>query len=606
MKRPSQHVFGAVKALSTFGLSSFLAALCAGCDGCQSEKPYTPFGPASSWEDEASAPVDAGERAGDASADAGPAFTPKRAIVAPKNARKWTLEGQEIVAPEGRHFELGLASDFDHDGKLEAVAWHASDESSSEKTPGALWLYPSAGEPRELTKVPGFVPSSPDCSSRVSLDQTGPHTLALAVRADCKSAVVARSPIAALVVLAPAETRPPLLTLRVSAPAQGERLDLEVVSADRDGDDRDDILLTVRGGRADARNAAAELIWFDRPQGLSREPSEPKGAFSRLAKRAKGRLARGQKSNDVSTEDVYRLYASLCEEAGTPRVFDADGSAFRCGPLETARLRKSDVTAAIAEKDLLEAVRVLLMGDWFEPKMLDTERTELAKKIETAFPPRQLGAPTVVSVVPRTSPVPVRYAPLSFDAANELWVETADGTLEHIGPDGSPLPSEEGVRPLAWPLDVQNERGERITSVVPACDRSEVLLMRTSSAGTILEPIPTDVLAPRPGACRGARGPEFAVSVLDYREDQLNLVIAGSRTVRSKDATGEFPRGSARSQNGRWLVVPTPLGLALLGDRSELWQHAETRTSSLDCVPSNDGTRVACASGRRALLFKRE
>src|SRR5688572_18849424 len=94
-----------------FGLS--------GCR-CGDEKPYTPFGVASSLGD-AETPKVPSTSASAASADAGAPI--EKSVLAPRDAKRWSLGGRELAAPDGFVFEQGIPADFDGDGAGDAVAW---------------------------------------------------------------------------------------------------------------------------------------------------------------------------------------------------------------------------------------------------------------------------------------------------------------------------------------------------------------------------------------------------------------------------------------------------------------------------------------------------
>src|SRR5262245_21615127 len=102
---------------------SLCGALAPGCK-CGSDKPYTPFGMASSL------PLESASAAPVASASAAPAssgFVRRKAELAPGGVRRWNLGGTSIDAPENRRFEQAVAADFDGDGENEIVAWLLAD-----------------------------------------------------------------------------------------------------------------------------------------------------------------------------------------------------------------------------------------------------------------------------------------------------------------------------------------------------------------------------------------------------------------------------------------------------------------------------------------------
>src|SRR5690242_7317016 len=95
-------------ALGTIVASAYLLS---GCDSCGSEKPYTPFGVASSIASVASTPAPV---ASTPPPDAG-APEPRKAVLTPVGAREFTAGAVKLTAPDGRDFEQILSADLDGD-----------------------------------------------------------------------------------------------------------------------------------------------------------------------------------------------------------------------------------------------------------------------------------------------------------------------------------------------------------------------------------------------------------------------------------------------------------------------------------------------------------
>jgi len=87
-----------------FGLS--------GCR-CGDEKPYTPFGVTSSLGD-AETPPALSASASAVPTDAGSLV--EKSVLAPPDAKRWSLGGRELVAPDGFVFNQGIPADPDGDG----------------------------------------------------------------------------------------------------------------------------------------------------------------------------------------------------------------------------------------------------------------------------------------------------------------------------------------------------------------------------------------------------------------------------------------------------------------------------------------------------------
>ena len=119
-------------------------------------------------------------------------------------------------------------------------------------------------------------------------------------------------------------------------------------------------------------------------------------------------------------------------------------------------------------------------------------------------------------------------------------------------------------------------------------------------------PVPTGLLAPRPGACgRGRFEAVPGLAPLGAAGPKLVALLAGS--VVGDPAAASTPPGSARSPDGRFIVTPTSFGLLIAGPEPTLLNLAPGAGPPLelrDCVPANDGRTVACVSGGKVLVAR--
>ena len=592
-------------------LALSLAALVAGCK-CGKDKPYTPFGVASGNEP---LPVPVPSASGaeappDAAAPGG--FAKKRAAVAPVGATRWTLDGMALTAPEGRAFARGLVADFDADEKPEAVTWTVPKEG-----PGELWLHPQEGAPRRLATLPGFVPGGPTCKLESELTQTGPRTVTLDASASCEPALLARTPKRAIVVVAPRAERNPVLTLRVAEPAPGEVLGLDVDTSDKDGDGRDDVRLAVSVTKQGSkRSASAQLVWFDRASGVSRDATEPAASLARMASLPLAR-AKSKQNAESALELVgatRRLLGSLCAEGGVPRVFDGDGAPIACGKLGVTvdRLAMAELRAALTVGDVLAAGGALSRDGWYFGAASEKIRKEMTRALEGATT-RVEATSTRPGARPTRETTAPRFSPLAFEPSGALLVQTGSG-LVRIATDGTEQPLDADAAPESWPLEVVSDGGWRWSGVALACDRSEVLLSVQTGPGTpAAPPLVTDLLAPRPGACRGGAPPKYArPAPLAWKTTGLEAIVAGAhvgpKTSAADAALRPQPLGTPRSPDGRHLVVPTPIGLLVTGPKKpELWQTANLpeETALSDCAVASGAAAVACVASGQLLILRR-
>ncbi len=581
-----------------------------GCDGCGKDKPYTPFSVGSGV---ASAAPVASTTDGEPDARAPAKFVVQRAVPAPPRATRWSFDGRPLSAPSDRVFEQALAADFDGDGQREAVAWTLPAQASAPSPPGELWLFPAQGAPKKLLELPGFVPTGPSCSHAATVLQTGPKSVTVDVTARCTTTLLARAPARSISVVAPRSDRPVLGTWRVAAPAAGEPFGVDVDSVDRDGDGRDDVRLVVTekpicrgpapaGGPCptdkEDRSASAQVVWLDRPAGLSRDATEPAQSLGALAAAELGRSKRKQSAAEVTrgVAQVRRLMGTLCAEGGAARLWEADGSMLRCAPLAAVveRLLVAEVQSALAAGEPTRAMAALERDGWYFGHAPEKRRAELQKSVlaaVTVVEPKDVSL--ALEVAPRgTAP---RMSPLSFEPSGGLLVQSKSG-LVRVTDTGSvePLDVDSGV--AAWPLALD-------ATVIFSCDRSDVLL------GVDPPEPPSGLLSPRPGACAGAKAPPASIVALAAKDGRPSLMVAGEplgpRITRGEAVLRPRVLGSPRSPDGRLLVLPTGSGPWVDGgDKPELWRAAEG-VALAECTVSDGAKSVACVTGSRVRLFRR-
>lgn len=567
-----------------------------GCQGCEKDKPYTPFGVTTSVPtSEASAPAPS------ASAKPEPSkFTP--AVVAPVGSRRLRMGDLTLEAPARYVFDRALLLG-EGEGQ-QVVAWVKAEGEARDVPPGLLMAYSASGKPRQVMAQPSFVPIAPGCVHTTRLVQTSASNVLVDTTATCPAGLVARVPIQAVSVVAPASDRPEVLTLRLAAPAPGEALSVEEDSTDRDADGRDDVKLVFTLTGPEGAKASATLAFLDRAAGVSRDASEPRAS---LALAAKALLGKAGPSASAEVDATRRLLGSLCAEGATPRVFDAEGSPIRCDDLGSVvdSLARADVLSRLAAKDALGAVSVLARSDWYFKKLsADAEKSitkELTKRLLSVAP-----TASALTAKPKLAKGP-HFSPLWFEPDGSLLIVT-DGGVVRASRDGSTetLLEGEGAAP-PWPLDVTDPSGMRLSGSLCACDSSEVQLGLADAAGAPQNGIPTRVLAPRPGGCKGRFACPDPVPVASGPEG-FSVLLAGTLWEPRKSGRGLPNPGSARSPDGAWLVAVSPLGLVVTGPAQELWKLPEAPVDARraqECVVANDRAAVACVSDGRVILLKR-
>jgi hypothetical protein len=523
-------------------------------------------------------------------------------------------------------FELGLSADLDGDSVPDAVAWSVPSDAGEAASPGGeLWYYPGRGDAaRKVAAVPGFVPAGPGCRLFTELVRTGPKTITLDNRATCQAQLVPRAPTRGVQVVAPERAEPRVFGLRLADPAPGETLDVRADTSDRDGDGRDDINLMVSvAGAGSKQPASARLVWLDRAAGPSRELDEPSRSLAAAASVVQVR-AKGKKTSlgvPLAIADLRRLMASLCAESGTPRIWDWDAAPFPCPGLQPTidRLAQGEVLSALVRKDTAEATAALDRDGWYFGRMSPKERQTAEGLVRAATVVREVVGVATVSEAPAATPTSPHWSPLAFGDDGTLYLQQAGSAVRAWGPNAeaaAPRSDDAGValppkqRP-AWPLEARSADGARLSDVVYSCDRSEVVLSVVLPT-SVVEPVPSSVLSPRPGTCgRPDAPPHPAAQAIGWSPTGpvavVGGVIAGPGSIDVVRRTP--PVGSPLSPDGQWLVRPSALGILLTGpERVELWTLSglDTLRALSDCVVANGAAHVACIRAGRAIVLTPE
>jgi len=568
-----------------------------GCEGCQKDKPYTPFGVTSALPNA----DDAGEAPPASSAKVEPGkFAP--ALVAPEGSRKLRMGELTLDAPP--HYVFDRALVLGEADKQQAVAWLKADVDSPQVPRGLLLAYGAGGVPKQVMTLANFVPIAAGCVNSTRLVQTGKGSVLVDTTATCPPGMVARVPIEAVSVVAPGSDRPEVLSLRVAAPAPGELLSIDEDSSDRDGDGREDVKLTFTLTGPEGARASAALAFVDRAAGVSRDAAEPRAS---LLLGAKAILTKAGPTAAAEVDAMRRLLSALCAEGATPRVFDSEGSPLRCEDLGSVvdTLARAEVLSRLSAKDALGAVAVITRSDWYFKKIsADAEKSitkELTKRLLAVKP-----SASPLTAKPKAAKGP-HFSPLWFEQDGALLIETDSGVVRasRDGTTETAIDADGGTP--AWPLDVADTTGRRLTGSLCACDSSEIQLAIADQAGTPQAGLPTRLLAPRPGGCKGRFSCPDPTPVATS-DSGFSVLIAGALSEPKKSGKSLPSPGSARSPDGSWLVAATALGLVVTGPAQELWKLPDAPVDARhaqDCVVANDRAAVACVSDGKVVLLRR-
>ncbi|MFO0762187.1 MAG: hypothetical protein U0359_37455 [Byssovorax sp.] len=599
-----------------------------GCDGCGSSKPYTPYTLSDPPPPSASAPASAGHLPApppDAAAPvdaaaAPPPFAPIKAAAPSGDGRAWPLDGGTAEAPAGRTFAMGLVTDLDGDGKADLLAFARAPDGLR----GEL-LYASGAAPGDLRTVTALPEglAGPGCSAVASLTQIGPRAFLFDDEPRC--AVRAKAVRWIAVLRAPAGSLPAIASeLRVGAPSDGESLLITGTTRDRDGDGRDDISLEIHLTGAPrplpSKDAAASAIlsFFDRPAGLSRDPTEPQAS---LQAQASALIADGRRKTSAprvapAAIALRRLSSMLCEESGKP-LFTTNAGPIHCGENHLADdTLIAEIEASLNLGDPAAALAALGRLDTLGPRRKDVEN--LVGKMIPAVPARLLHK---TSTAPLLSPAPAP-APLAFDAGGDLLLHTVDAVLRV---DRTSFGEARIDAALTWPSRVAQPpdgSGFTRTGGERRCDEpvlvAHVELQKGGEGSKIDVPLP--IAAPprcAPAASvpvdwlgTGAQGLLVAVqgeAIAFPAADPAHPVLAEGL---AQAAGAPVPLGAARSPDGGTVAISTARGVLVItaksgsrGGAPRLWTGLDADGATL-CVPSDGGKQLACAVKDGAAIYE--
>lgn len=571
-----------------------------GCDTFDSERrPYTPFATATGAP---SSPTPAAEPTPPPAPV--PAPRDNDTITAPARAKQWQLAGRSLQAPEGLIFRMALVGGPTPEQQEDVLAWLIG--TADHPVIGELWLFPRRGEPRLVSRAPSFLPTGPGCTHAARLRWTGRDAVTLDIQATCSAPLLPRAPQRSVSVLSPWRSQPLVAGFQLAGPAPGERLDVELATEDRDRDGREDIELSFAVAAPSGDQARARVVWLDRTAGLSRDTTEPSASFRELARLESARASNHKSSSEVADRvaSIRRLYSSLCAESGSARIFMADGGEISCGSLVepfqslTAALIQAELSLGRPER----AFAALEQHRWYAPAGASEVERFTARQLSLLTP--RIARRRVIKLVPLkaqprlTSDAP-HLSPLSFHADGSLLLLTPEG-LVRAAPDGR-FEYDASDEIDTWATELTSPTGERLTGLAFPCDRSEVSWLLRGPDGSMLPPVPTTLIAPRPGQCRAAgafRAPPARPAAWG---PQGITAFVGAALLGPPPSSP--PLGSAFSPNGRHGMTSTPWGLLVTGsEKPALWvfEDAALGAQLTDCVVSNNAQAAACLLNNKA------
>jgi len=596
--------------------------LLSGCRGCKGDHPYVPYTieePDAAHDGDVAAAAEAGQ----------PAAAPAEvsATQAPANASRWSLDGVQVVAPAATVFELGIARDFDGDGKTDVAALVR--RADAEGDLGSLVYYRATdgGLAASLTvaPAPALPASDPRCTPQRRMSAVGQRSIVLELGYSCP-VPSSREPSRRFSVWLIAGRGNPRLhfSADVVDPPGAPRLSLAVDSADRDGDGIEDVLLHVAAEGGDAPfeplpRTEATLRYFDRPAGMSRDPDDPDGSLRAIAGGLAARAAKVKDAPQVPAlaRAVRVLYGALCSEGGAPRLLRVVGDApMTCGPsraLEEAGLAEVRARATMGEP--LAAITAFERAQ-LPPATKTASRTKDVEawiaQVAPAAQATQVRAIAAVPLVDRTRAP--SWGALAFESTGKLLVRTAAGVVR-VDPDQGDENEARDVSPWGMPV-LSPDGNQRFLEAYNACDGVALHATLSPTGDGDLADVALPI-APRLGAkCTTSKGSPAPVVPLAWGAGGLEAIVAGEailvspagRAAPLRAMLGQpVSHGSARSPDGRSFAIPTSMGILVqsagASAKTRLLRGSDldgTYAEQRDCAVSDDGTHVACVRAGRA------
>jgi hypothetical protein len=585
-----------------------LAVLLPACDACERPKPFNPYGKV---QGEADAGSDAGTSAGpgtdagEAPPTADTAFVPHSATRLAGDEKTWTHEDRTLRAPDGQVFELVLPGPLALDRQQGVAAWTVPASPAARDSGGELWWYPKGAEPRLLAETPGFVPSGAGCTRTATLDQTGRYTVTLEVSAECTTRLLPRAPVRAVLVVTPVQKKPIVAGLRVARAGPHETLTFEVDTSDRDQDNLDDLLVTVRLDRL-GEVVKAQLAWYERAAGPARDGTLPALDFATMVNDGyKEAIKRNAPDLAARAVAIQRLWTLLCAESGTATILDLDGSPYRCNAGKSLQaLQKLQVTGLISEGLPVQALSVHERDGWVGPGLSHEESHLSGGPVEDAMVRRRISGVLVTASRPVAAGSMIRWSPLRYETPLSLLVRGRHSVTRISLPSGMEEDASAAVDP--WPLAIRDATGALVRNLIFPCDTPILAMLTSKPDGTLVQlPLKSDpvLLSPRPGRCVGLATPATpVVSVLGWAASPPGLRIG----LVGTEALIALPPAGAPIARTTPTAIPTTLGILVTTEgKSELWQGPQLKGQLTDCVVAPDASSAACLRDGRGVVFMR-
>jgi hypothetical protein len=462
----------------------------------------------------------------------------------------------------------------------------------------------------------------PRCTRIEHLTRVGKRSAAIEVGETCAKGASSVAPDRTVALVAWSGSLRVRVAFTVLDPPDAPALAFDLDGGDVDGDGLDDASLRVslEGGGAPFEPIPPVRMlfrWFDRPAGMSREPSEPERSLHAIASLAAQRAVRAKEAaSAAATAAAGRfLFQAVCAESPGRRVAPAPSdSPLTC---ESGRaledLGLAATHAFVTLGDPLRAIAALDDAEGPPAAHTPARVAEATAWITTLAPVVQATIVRAIGAVPLLGPKAASWGALRFEPSGNFLVRTPAGVVR-VDPLQGDETDAAGVAP--WPSKVLAPDGTaRLEGAFAPCRgvalEAMLVLGEAGDASAVALPIASPV-APR--CTSGDRDPVPAIPVA-WGPGGLELIVAGEPVLVAPSGTtastlfqglGQaVTPGAPRSPDGSVLVVPTSQGIAVHAEKTRLLRAKELDHGYgelRDCAVSDDASRIACVRGGVAFV----
>jgi hypothetical protein len=416
--------------------------------------------------------------------------------------------------------------------------------------------------------------------------------------------------------------------VEIGAPASegAARIEPALQSRDLDGDGRADLLLALDVLVGDQPPTRVELKLFDRAGGLAPGGDEPEKTLLAIADQAKDERKRNAGAALELARRALAVHAALCGESATSRL-RIGGRGVPCGASLAAGRAATVLIAQLAgQGKVLQALELYRALDGREYRLLDNDRERARLAVHGLIDDRSLAfrkGPTLDAPPPARA----RRSAIAFIDEGHLLLRGTPARSYDLGS------GEVAAVGMAADTSLTSPDGRfAVYAVVRSCKGYHVSIVNAAQAvaGIVTGPSVSEplVLAAAPPA--GARCPELSAEqrhddgglrVLDWtpqglllaREQTLWLLAldasataqAPARELAKTDAPPRRPHSEQLTGDGRYLALPTPLGVAIYDrarDTTRLLAVPESPEPISDVALSPSGRSLALVRGRQIYI----